>query len=128
MNEDGHGKRSGMLEKRLFEYAVRAIAVARALPKSDIGSHIGKQMLRSGTSAGANYQEAVGSESRNDFVHKIQITLKELRETYYWLRIIKASRLLPAKRLEDILQESNELIAMTVKSIVTAKGRARSGR
>ena len=122
------GNDKGMLEERLFEYAVRAIAVARALPKSDVGGHIGKQMLRSGTPAGANYQEAVGWESRNDFVHKMQIVLKELRETYYWLRVTKAVRLLPVKRLEDILQESNELIAMTVKSIVTAKGRARSGR
>ena len=115
----------GLLDERLFAYAVRIISVARALPKSDIGVHICKQILRSGTSAGANYQEAVGSESQKDFVHKMQIVLKELRETYYWLRLIKAVRLLSAKRLVKILQESNELIAMTVKSITTAKTRIR---
>jgi len=113
----------GLLNERLFTYAVRTIAVARALPRSDVGIHIRKQVLRSGTSAGANYQEAVGSESRKDFIHKMQIVLKELRETYYWLRIIKAVRLLPAKRLAEILQESDELIAITVKSLTTAKTR-----
>ena len=126
MNENGKCK--GMLAERLLQYAVRIIGVARALPKSDIGRHIGMQMVRSGTSAGANYQEAVASESRRDFVHKIQIVLKELRETDYWPRVIKSSRLLPAKRLAKILQESDELIAMTVKSVVTAKGRVRHGR
>ncbi len=89
----------GLLDERLFAYAVRIISVARALPKSDIGVHIRKQLLRSGTSAGASYQEAMGAESRKDFIHKMQIMLKELRETYYWLRIVKSVRLLPAKRL-----------------------------
>ena len=123
-----NGNDKGMLEERLLGYAVRIIAIAQVLPKSNIGVHVGRQILRSGTSAGANYQEAVGSESRKDFIHKMQITLKELRETHYWLRIIKASGLLPARRLTKILQESDELIAMTVSSIVTAKGRARHGR
>jgi len=113
----------GMLEERLLQYSARIIRLAQALPKSDAGVHIRRQIIRSGTSAGANYQEAIGSESRKDFVHKMQIVLKELRETLYWLRVVGASRLLPCGRLAKIIQESDELIAMTVRSVITAKGR-----
>ena len=120
--------KDGMLDQRLLKYAVRIIAVAQALPRNMAGLHIANQMLRSGTSAGANYREARGSESRADFIHKLQISLKELRETDYWLNVVKEARLLPAHRLENVLQESNELIAMTVKSIVTAKGRTRDAQ
>ena len=115
----------GMLEERLLDYAVRVIAVAQALPKSRIGAHIAGQIVRSGTSAGANYCEALGSESRKDFVHKMQITLKELRETEYWLRIIRKTALLPCRRLSRLMNESNELISMTVASVVTAKKRTK---
>ena len=85
--------------------------------------HIRRQLLRSGTSAGANYQEALGSESRKDFVHKLQIALKELRESHYWLRLLSATDLMPKERLGAIVKEADELVAMTVKSIVTAKSR-----
>ena len=115
--------KKGMLQDRLFRFAVRIIKLANALPKSHVGIHVGKQILRSGTSPGANYEEAIGAESRKDFVHKLQIALKELRETHYWLRIIQAAELLAKRRMTSILQESDELIAMTVASIKTAKGR-----
>ncbi len=114
----------GNMDKRLLAYAVRIIGVVHALPRNLVGRHIAKQVLRSGTSCGANYREACGAESRADFVHKMQIVLKELRETDYWLSLTREAKLLPAKRLESILQETNELIAMSVSSVVTAKGRA----
>ena len=80
-------------------------------------------MLRSGTSAGANYQEANGAGSIADFIHKMQLVLKELRETDYWLKVVEKANLLTSARLADILQESDELIAMTVASVVTARSR-----
>jgi len=101
MNDDALKK--GILDDCLLKYAVRVITVCRALPKSYIGIHIGKQMLRSGTSAGANYQEAVGSESRRDFVHKMQLSLKELRETLFWLRVINETKILTPERLASII-------------------------
>jgi len=124
MSEDGT---KGKLAERLLDYAVRAIAVAQALPKTGTGKHIGMQLLRSGTSAGANYNEARASESRKDFIHKMQIVLKELREALYWLRVIERAKMLPGKRMKSILVESDELIAMTVSSIVTTR-KGRNGR
>lgn len=118
----------GLLQDRLFDFSVRVIAVVQAMGKSDVPGHIRMQMLRSGTSAGANYEEAVAAESRRDFVHKMQIVLKELRETRFWMRITRAAKFPSAKRLAKIIQESDELIAMTVKSVVTAKKGTKRGR
>jgi len=113
----------GQLDKRLLQYAVRIIHVVQAMPKNIVGRHIGKQMLRSGTSPGANYREACGAESRADFIHKMQVVTKELRESDYWLCVTREAKLISAVRLESIIQEPNELIAMSVKSVVTAKRR-----
>ncbi len=71
------------LTDRLLEFAARNIRLANALPKSAIGRHVGMQLMRSTTSAGANYCEACGAESRQDFLHKMQIVIKELRETQF---------------------------------------------
>ena len=69
------------LEDRLIEFAVRIIALIESLPKTKVGKHVGGQLLRSGTSPAPNYGEAQGAESRSDFIHKMKICLKELRET-----------------------------------------------
>jgi four helix bundle protein len=80
------------------------------------------QMLKSGTSPAANYGEAQGAESRNDFIHKLKIALKELRETEVWLKISFRSELIqPAEKLKPLLDETDELIAILVKCIKTAK-------
>ena len=119
--------RQGMLNDRLLEYAVRIIKVSRALPNSVVGAHVNRQMVRSGTAAGANYQEACGAESRRDFIHKMQIVLKELRETDYWLKVVAKIHMLPPRRLSGVLRESDELIAMVVQSILTARKKGREG-
>ena len=118
-------QRRGLLDERLLRLAVRVISVCHALPRTEVGKHVGDQLMRSGTSAGANYREACGYESRADFVHKMQIVLKELRETDYWLRLAIEAHLVPEKRLGDLLQECHELTAMTVRSLTTAKGRGK---
>ena len=71
-----------------------------------------KQLLRSGTSIGANVEEAQGSESKRDFVHKYSIAVKEARETHYWLRLLASTEILPGSRLEPLTNEANELVAI----------------
>ena len=79
-------------------------------------------LLRSGTSAGANYQEARAAESRQDFVHKLQIALKETRESHYWLRLIAVARIVPASKLVEITNESEQLVAILSKAVARTKG------
>jgi len=77
------------LRDRLVDFAVRIVLVSKALPKSTEGRHVGRQILRAGTSPGANFEEACGAESHADFTHKVGIVLKELKETRYWLRVAR---------------------------------------
>ena len=109
------------LDERLLNYAVRVIKVVEELPKSLAGRRIGDQLLRSGTSPGAHYQEVQGAESPADFVHKLQVALKELRESVYWLSLIERAELLPAPRLVELIDEGKQLRAILSKSVVTAK-------
>ena len=114
------------LEDRLVEFAVRAINVVESLPDTRAGNHIAGQLVRSGTSPAPNYGEAQSAESRKDFIHKMKVCLKELRETLIWLKIIVRKQLCSADRLGSILQECHELIAIFVSSIQTAEKKLRS--
>jgi four helix bundle protein len=114
------------LEERLLEYGARVIKVVESLPSTLVGRRVGDQLLRSGTSAGANYEEAKGAESKEDFVHKLQIALKELRESNYWLRLLVRSGRISAERMGNLLDESDQLRAMLSKSVATAKGKAKA--
>ena len=109
------------LEDRLIDFAVRIIRMAESLPKTKIGNHISGQLIRSGTSPAPNYGEAKDAESRKDFIHKIKVVLKELRETYVWLRIIRGSKMLSSNSLKEIITECDELISIFVSSVKTAK-------
>lgn len=110
------------LEDRLIDFAVRIIRTAESLPKSKTGSHISGQLVRSGTSPAPNYGEAQSAESRKDFIHKMKIGLKELRETRIWLlMIVRAKLLSPPSKLDPLLDEVNQLISIFVTSINTAR-------
>lgn len=109
------------IAERLLDFGVRIITLVNALPKTIVGRHIGGQLLRSGTSAGANYEEARGAESKADFIHKMGIVLKELLESRYWLKMAARTQLLPHTRLQNILDEAEELCQMIGKSVLTAK-------
>jgi four helix bundle protein len=110
------------LQARLIDYAVRIIKLSESLPETRAGKHVSSQILRSGTSPGPNHGEAQSAESYADFVHKLKISLKELRETETWLNIItKAQMLKSASLLEPLLKETDELIAILYTSIETAK-------
>jgi len=110
------------LEERLVDFAVRIINLFDRLPRSCVGVHITNQLVRSGTSPAANYGEAQSSESLNDFIHKMKLALKELRETRIWLLIVQRKALVkPVQRLASLLTENNELICIFVASIATAQ-------
>lgn len=110
------------LENRLIDFAVRIIYVAESLPKTKAGNHIAGQLIRCGTAPAPNYGEAQDAESRADFIHKMKISLKELRETKIWLLIAgKANLIKPASKLEPLIDESNQLISIFVASVKTAK-------
>ena len=111
------------LSDRFLEFGANIIKLTTNLYKTPEGRHIGGQLLRSGTSSGANYEEACGAESRRDFIHKLQITLKELKESFYWLRLIRKAALFSEKSplLSSLLEENKELINIIAKSVITAK-------
>ena len=110
------------LEDRLIDFAVRVIQLAETLPKSNAGKHFSGQLIRCGTSPAPNYGEAQGAESRSDFIHKMKICLKELRETKVWMKmIVKAELINPVSKLDKLIAENDQLIAIFVKSIETAK-------
>lgn len=113
------------LGDRLLEYGARLIKLVESLPNTLVGRHVASQLLRSGTSAGANYEEACGAESKTDFAHKLQIALKEMRESNYWLRLLVKSGTVPEALVADLLDESTQLRAILSKSVATAKGRAK---
>jgi four helix bundle protein len=114
------------LSERLLDFAVRIVRLANALPRNMAGKHIAGQLLRAGTSPGANYEEARGAESRADFVHKLGIVLKELKESRYWLRLISRAELMKAARVASLIAESEELCAIFGQCVLTAKKRGRT--
>jgi four helix bundle protein len=119
-------RRGDELAERLIDFAARIGKVVDALPDTRMGRHVASQLVRCGTAAAPNYAEACGAESRKDFVHKLSISLKELRESRCWLQLITKSELLPQERLFGLLDECVQLIAILVKSVVTAKANARA--
>jgi four helix bundle protein len=108
------------LENRLIDFAVTIVGIVEALPDSKAGNHIGGQLIRSGTSPAPNYGEAQSAESRKDFVHKMKISLKELRETMVWLKIIARKNFSPRHEVVRAISECHELIAIFVASTKTA--------
>ena len=110
------------LEERLFEYSVRIIKVVEQLPNTRVGNHVAGQLLRSGTSPYPNHGEDQAAESPKDFIHKLRISLKELRESQRWLNLIQRVPLIKKPELlGEILQETDELIKIFVTSIKTTE-------
>lgn len=115
--------RGDQLSERLLDFVVKVIEIVNALPKTIAGKHIGGQLVSAGTSCGANYEEGCGAESRSDFVHKMSIVLKELKETRYWLPLIHRTKMLTPEYTVPTIDECGQLCAIIGKSIFTAKRR-----
>ncbi len=112
------------LEDRLLDYAAAIVRLVEELPKSRAGNHVAAQLLRSGTSPLPNHGEAESAESPADFIHKLKVCLKELRETKRWLRLVARIPALPAHAVDPLLAETVELIRVFAASIRTAEKRS----
>ena len=110
------------LEERLINFSVLIIEILNEMPNTKAGNHLSGQLIRSGTSVSLNYGEAQSGESRKDFIHKIKVVLKELRETFICLKIIQRTKLYKSeKKMQKALKEDDELISIFVKSVETAQ-------
>ena len=98
------------IQQRVFDFALRILRVVRALPDDVAGRTIARQIARSGTSVGANLEEAQGAPTRREFARRIAIARSEAIETRYWLRLIAESEMLPTSRLAELTQECDELV------------------
>lgn len=115
------------LDERLIDFAVDIISFVENLLNTKAANHLGGQLLRSGTSPSLNYGEAKSAESKNDFLHKMKICLKELRESYNCLRILhRAKKYKSEQKIKELIVECNELISIFVKSVETASKTKRS--
>lgn len=121
MKKEENGK-SEDLRERTKKFALRMILMFTALPKTTEAQVLGKQVLRSGTSVGANYREAYRSRSRAEFIAKAGDSLKELEETAYWLELLSESGIVEEQRLKDLKTECDELTAIFVTIIRKSKG------
>lgn len=113
------------LEERLLDYAAAIIRLVERLPTTRAGNHLTGQLLRSGTSPLPNHGEAQAAESADDFIHKMSICFKELKESRRWLRLIKRVPLLKPGDVDPLLEETEELIKIFAASIRTAKKKTR---
>ncbi len=109
------------IEKRTFEFSLRIIRLCKALVADRVGRIMANQVLRAGTSIGANVEEAQGAQSRPDFIAKMSIARKEARETLYWLRLISESELESKQRLTPLIKEADELARIVSAIIVSAR-------
>lgn len=111
------------ISERLLELGVQIVEIVRALPRTETGRHVARQLLRAGTSAGANYEEARSAESPADFVHKVGLAAKECREALYWVRLVARTGLATDADMRSVVREANELVAILTASARTARER-----
>ncbi len=114
------------LRDRSKGLALRIISLVNAMPQNDVGRVIGRQLLRSGTSVGANYRSSTRAKSRADMINKLKIVEEEADETLYWLELLVDGNILPESRLRPLMSEIEEILAMTVASIKTMRGNEHS--
>jgi four helix bundle protein len=113
---------SEAMKLRTKDFALRVLRLYRSLPRTDEARILGRQLLRSGTSIGANYRAACRGRSRAEFVAKLGIALEEADETVFWLEIFQEGNIFPQEKLCGLVSEANELVAIFVSSVRTARG------
>ncbi len=113
------------ITERTFNFAVRVVKLCRFLERQDrVSRTLANQLLRSGTSIGANVEEAQAGQSKADFIAKMSIARKEARETHYWLRLLKESEIVPESQLSEIVQEADEIIRILTAIVKTSQTRS----
>ena len=115
------GARNAELKKRTFEFGLRVVRLVQSLPKIASATVLGRQLLRCGTSVGANYRAATRARSRADFIAKLGIAEEECDETIYWIDLLVALKLIGEQRTRDLRDEAEQLLAIMVSSIKTAR-------
>jgi four helix bundle protein len=118
--------RAKELQDRVLVFSVEVGRLTTRLPRSPLGLHLSRQLLRCGTSPAPNYAEAQAAESKQDFIHKMRICLKELRETQVWLLMIGRLDLRRPEEMASVTRECEELVAIFTQSVLTATKRART--
>lgn len=116
------------LKKRLKVFALRVVKLTESLPNNVTGKTLGNQIIRSGTSPGANYRAACLGKSDKDFLNKLKMVEEELDETLYWLELIVESGLVKANLLDDLIRENQELFKIIASSITTMKKKLNSAK
>ncbi|MGB7054745.1 MAG: four helix bundle protein [bacterium] len=111
------------LQERLYAFALAIVKFVKSLPRNWIALEIGKQLLHSGTSIDANYEEACGAFSRGEFAYKLSIAFREAKESHYWLRLLYDSGIATGPEIERLLQESREIRNILGKSVKTTKSK-----
>lgn len=117
------GMKGDDIAARLVDFGASVIGLVAALPNNRVGKHISDQLLRSATSGGSNYEEAPSAQSRRDFVHKVSLAAKEMRESVYWLGLVERARLAPHDDIPLMRREATELVAILMSSAKTAGNR-----
>lgn len=113
--------KSNEIQDRSYGFALRIVRLHKFLENNDCPKSIANQLLRSGTSIGANVEEAIGAQSKKDFIFKMTIALKESRETFYWLRLLRDSDSLSREKIGEIIDESEQIIKIISKIIITSQ-------
>ncbi len=113
--------RNKQFDERYLAFGAAMLKLMAQLPANKVGAHLGDQLFRSGTSVGAHLQEARAAESRADFLHKLQLALKEAREARYWLELVRAAEFQVSEDLSGLIQEAGEFVAILSQSVLTAK-------
>ena len=113
------------MKRRTKQFALRVIRLVESLPNGRTAEVIGRQLLRSGTSVGANYRAACRAKSTADFIAKMGTVEEEADESSYWMELLVEAEIVKADRLESLMKEADELLAITVASINTAKKKSR---
>ncbi len=109
------------IQFRTKQFALRIIRLVEALPKNKVSDVIGRQLLRSGTSVGANYRAACRAKSKVDFIYKLGIVEEEADESLFWLELLVESKVISVDRIADLMEEANEILSIIIASIKTAK-------
>jgi len=121
---EGLGFRVMGIQEKSFDFAVRIVKLCRFLDeKPGAGRTLSRQIIRSGTSIGANVEEAQGGQSRADFLSKMSIAHKEARETLYWIRLLVAADVVAPDKVESLIAEANEIVAMLTSIVKSTKER-----